>query len=216
MSSYLAKRVNIATGRPRQARRYGALPVGWTPGLIAGGIAVLLLLYLLFRKKTPAADASAATPGASTARDLLQTLEADVGIDQTQQPQGIAVLTYDEFHTIMPTLPAAQAQAFLPYLNNALAKMGLSRVGACAFLANVAEETGELKYLVEGWLADKVAPNKNGTSQEVMSYWQNTYEGRKDLGNTEVGDGYRYRGRGALHFLLRAGGQGAGRPRAAL
>ena len=58
-----------------------------------------------------------------------------------------------------------------------------------AFLAQLGHESGGFQYLREIW---------GPTSA------QKRYEGRLDLGNTQRGDGFRYRGRGLIQITGRA------------
>lgn len=65
-----------------------------------------------------------------------------------------------------------------------------------AFLAQVGHESAGFRYTVELW----------GPTAA-----QQGYEGRADLGNTEPGDGYRYRGRGLIQVTGRANYRKAGK-----
>ena len=77
-----------------------------------------------------------------------------------------------------------RATTFLPYIEAAMAEFDIStNERKAAFLAQVGHESGGLHWLVELW----------GPTEA-----QRRYEGRVDLGNTEPGDGFRFRGRGLL------------------
>lgn len=101
-------------------------------------------------------------------------------------------VTISELRRIMPTLPANKAQQYLPYLNSAMNEAGINTTREkAAFLAQLAHESGELKYFEE--LASGAA-----------------YEGRRDLGNTQPGDGVRFKGRGPIQLTGRANYRAAG------
>lgn len=78
---------------------------------------------------------------------------------------------------------------------------GIKGKELAAFLAQCSHESGGFRYLSEIW---------------GPTLAQQRYEGRRDLGNTEKGDGYRYRGRGFIgltgRFNYRRAGKDLGLP----
>jgi len=77
-----------------------------------------------------------------------------------------------------------RAKLWLPYIEAAMDEFYIDfPARKAAFLAQIGHESGGLRYTVEIW----------GPTPA-----QTRYEGRKDLGNTEPGDGFKFRGRGLI------------------
>lgn len=96
------------------------------------------------------------------------------------------MISDDELRQIMPNLPQAKRALYLPFLQQAMTEFGITTyLREAAFIAQLAHESAELRFMEE--IASGAA-----------------YEGRRDLGNTQPGDGRRYKGRGPIQLTGRA------------
>ncbi len=103
------------------------------------------------------------------------------------------MLTDTQLQQIMPRLAAAKLQLYLPHLNRAMQAYGVDTMQrTAAFVAQLAHESGEFRWMEEIW----------GPTDPQRRYEPpGTLAAR--LGNTQPGDGKRFKGRGPIQITGR-------------
>jgi putative chitinase len=95
------------------------------------------------------------------------------------------MITVDQLKRIMP-YAGKRADTFIGHINAAMDEFEINTpLRQAAFLAQIGHESGDLLYVKE--LASGSA-----------------YEGRRDLGNTQAGDGVKFKGRGLIQITGRS------------
>jgi predicted chitinase len=130
--------------------------------------------------------------GPLTRAALTQRAGGPGPVGPTPEPGGAGSVSVEQLRAIMPNLSDARARELMPHLNAAMEEAGINTPRRqAAFLAQLAHESGEFRWMEE--LASGA-----------------DYEGRLDLGNTEPGDGMRYKGRGPIQLTGRSNYRAAG------
>src|SRR5262245_23239903 len=104
------------------------------------------------------------------------------------------MVTAEQLQSIMPGLRPERNAELLPFLTAAMTEFAIEAPArAAAFLAQLAHESGQFRFMEEIW----------GPTDAQRRYEPITTLSRA-LGNTEAGDGKRFKGRGPIQLTGRA------------
>lgn len=105
------------------------------------------------------------------------------------------MITEQQLRSMFPNA-GARLTPHLPYMIEALDVGEINTpMRQAAFFAQLAHESGEYRFMEEVW----------GPTEAQLGY-----EGRLDLGNTEPGDGYKFKGHGPIQITGRANHKACG------
>ncbi|MGY0559341.1 MULTISPECIES: glycoside hydrolase family 19 protein [unclassified Luteimonas] len=140
------------------------------------------LIYPGEQIQLPTADSAPAPSGQTTLASNHTPAQLELNGTAAGAANGVSAA---QLMQIVPTLSADQAPAIAQSLNVAMAEANINTPQQQAmFIAQLAHESGGFHYMEE--IASGAA-----------------YEGRSDLGNTQAGDGVRYKGRGYIQVTGR-------------
>ena len=104
------------------------------------------------------------------------------------------MLTAEQLQSIMPRLSDKRRSELLPFLTDAMAEFAIEAPArAAAFLAQLAHESGQFRFMEEIW-----GPTDAQRRYEPVTKLS------QNLGNTDAGDGKRFKGRGPIQLTGRA------------
>lgn len=115
-----------------------------------------------------------------------QTIRRAAPVDVSTWQPGTGDATPQQLQRIVPGLSDVKAREVAPHLNRAMAEANIDTPQRkAAFIAQVAHESGGFEHMMEMGSGSR-------------------YEGRRDLGNIQPGDGERFKGRGLIQITGRA------------